>query len=163
VNKIIAGPYLTEMRQYGYRSVRLRGVTIDDGSEPGPSFNSQRVWNHVWDMIDDEQFPEPDDPGGRILYMVMMPPGVIPQAEGNPPGVPCGTHSDPLHHDFLVFDPERAWVGWVYFSPGGLNDITTVFTHELTEAISDPMVNDGRAWVMNRTINGGDENRRRLQ
>src|SRR5262249_3421984 len=103
------------------------------------------------------QFPDVDDPGGRILYMVMMPPGAIPQAEGNPPGVPCGAHSDPLHHDLLVFDPERAWVGWVYFSPGGLNDITTVFTHELTEAISDPMVNDGQAWVMNRTINGGDE------
>ena len=147
VNKILESPYLLGLMQYGFQSAAVRGSTIVSSPAPPANYSFDDVGNLVWDLIDDGKFPEPDDVGGRILYMVFMPPGTTP-----PPNQ-RGAHSDPKDYDFPA-DVDYAWVG--YASYGTLDYITDVFSHELVEAITDPEPH-GPAWVMNRDINGGNE------
>jgi hypothetical protein len=47
------------------------------------------------------------------------------------------------------------WAGWVSF--GNLDYMASVFSHELVEMITDPQPNNGAAWLMTRTIDGGQE------
>jgi stage V sporulation protein SpoVS len=145
VQAMIAGPYLSELSQYGFRSLVLRGTTIV--LEPKPP-KTDEVGKMVWNAIDSGVFPEPDDPGGRIIYMVLMPSGTSLPADGS-----RGAHSDPSDFDFPV-DFERAWVGWV--GPGTLDHTMDVLSHELVESITDPEP-DSPAWRMNREIHKGWE------
>jgi hypothetical protein len=92
-------------------------------------------------------FPEPDEAGGRILYMFIMPPGT------NPPAGLDGAHGDDWDYDFPA-DTDWMWFGWVRYGP--LDLITKTFGHELVESISNPEP-DGAAWTMNRSLNGGNE------
>ena len=147
IKTVLSGPYLSQMTQYGYQSVTLRGITYVTSPDPPALYATTDASELVWNMIDQGLFPEPDEAGGRILYMVMMPPGTT-----HPPGA-LGAHSDPWDYDFPA-DVDYAWVGWAEY--GSLDTITEVFTHELVEAISDPEP-DSPAWTMNRTLNGGDE------
>ncbi|HEX6526031.1 MAG TPA: hypothetical protein VF070_39365 [Streptosporangiaceae bacterium] len=147
VNGILASPYLSELSQYGFQHVSVQGSTIVTAPAPPANYTFDDVGNLVWNLIDDGKFPEPDDDGGRILYMVFMPPGTTP-----PPNI-RGAHGDPSDYDFPA-DVDYAWVGYVSY--GTLDYITDVFSHELAEAITDPEPH-GSAWVMNRVINGGNE------
>jgi hypothetical protein len=148
VQRILASAYLSELQQYGFQSITLRGSTIVTKPGPGaPTYSADDVRSMVWDLIDDDVFPEPDDPGGRIIYMVFAPPGSAYDDSGD-----RGAHTSA--HDTDLFDSDYAWVGWSNF--GDLDFITDVFTHELVEAISDPQPSDS-AWVMNREIHGGNE------
>ncbi len=93
VQSILSGPYLSQMRQYGYQSVTLRGVTYAT-SNPPVNYTSDDANTLVWNLIDSGAFPEPDEPGGRILYMVVMPRGTVA------PGNDLGAHGDPWDYDF---------------------------------------------------------------
>jgi hypothetical protein len=148
VETIFASPYLLGLAQYGFRTVALRGVTLVTSSDVGlGSYSFDDVGNLVWDLIDEGKFPEPDDAGGRVLYVVFMPPNSTP-----PSGV-RGEHGDP-EDSGLFTGTDRAWVGYVSY--GTFDHITSVFTHQLVEAITNPEP-DEPAWVMTRTINGGRE------
>ena len=147
VNGILASSYLLEMSQYGYQQAWVRGSTIVTSPAPPANYSFDDIGNLVWNLIDDNKFAEPDDNGGRILYMVFMPEGTTQPAGQR------GAHGDPNDYDF-PFDIDYAWVG--YISYGSLDYITDVFSHELVEAISDPEPHSP-AWEMNRNINGGDE------
>ena len=68
------GPYLSQMGQYGYQSLTYRDAIYVVDPQPPQSYKSDDVWDLIWTLIDDK-FPEPDENGGRILYMVFMPPG----------------------------------------------------------------------------------------
>jgi hypothetical protein len=145
VQTLLAGPYLAEMRQYGFQGITLRGATNFTTPNPPVNFKTSDVGDIVWSAIDQGIFPEPDDDGGRILYMVFMPTGT------NGPASARGAHSDPSDYDF-PFDIDYAWVGWI--GPGTLDYTMDVFSHELVEALSDP---ESDAWRMTRNINGGGE------
>ena len=147
VDGILGSPYLLGLKQYGFQGAAVRGSTIVTSPAPPANYSFDDVGNLVWSLIDDGKFPEPDDDGGRILYMVFMPPGTTPPPDER------GAHSDPSDFD-LPADVDYAWVG--YASYGTLDYITDVFTHELVEAITDPEPHDP-AWVMNRDINKGNE------
>jgi len=147
VQALLAGPYMSELAQYGFRSLALRGSTTVISPGPPTNFATSDVGDMVWNAIDSNLFPEPDDPGGRILYMVLMPSGA------NGPSNARGAHSDPSDYDF-PFDIDYAWVAWV--GPGTLDYTMDVLSHELVEAITDPEP-DSPAWTMNRSINGGNE------
>jgi hypothetical protein len=148
VETIFGSPYLLGLAQYGFRTVALRGVTLVTSSDVGlGSYSFDDVGNLIWDLIDEGKFPEPDDAGGRVLYMVFMPPNSTP-----PSGV-RGEHGDP-EDSGLFTGADRAWVGYVSY--GTFDHITSVFTHQLVEAITNPEP-DEPAWVMTRTINGGRE------
>ena len=146
VQRILRSAYLFEMHQYGFEELAVRGTTIVTAPAPPGNYSFGDVGDLVWNLIDDNRFPEPDD-GGRIVYMVFMPPNTTP-----PAGV-RGAHGDPTDYDF-PFDVDKGWVGFVSY--GTLDYITDVFSHELVEALSDPEP-DAPAWLMGRTLNGGTE------
>lgn len=155
VEKLFASPYLLGLAEYGLQDVAVRESTVITTSNPPQHYKYGDVANFVWGLINDGRFPDPDDDGGRILYMVFMPEGTVPPPIPNsdPPAVAVGAHDDPEEDD-TPGDVDRAWVGYV--SNGTLDHITAVLSHELVETITDPEPS-GPAWVMNRKIHNGSE------
>src|SRR5450755_4187327 len=148
VVSIISGPYLLKLRQYGIGPATLRGTSTIISPDPPSPFSSDDVRNLIWDLIDQGEFPEPDDPGGRNLYAVIMPDNVV----YDQPNVAIGAHSVATDYDPPA-DIDKAWFCWVG-NDGTLDTITSTFSHELVEAITDPE-DDG--WQMSRSLNGGNE------
>jgi hypothetical protein len=60
VQRLLAGPYMTYLAQYGVRRGSLRRTTFVTDSEPG-TFSYTSVAKLVTDLLDDDQLPEPDD------------------------------------------------------------------------------------------------------
>ena len=153
VTRILASPYLSALGQYGFQQLNLRGSTLVRQPVPAPQFNGDDVKNMVWDLIDNNTFPEPDDPNGRIIYMTFAPDGTQYDHTDD-----RGAHGQADDNDVLV-DVDHAWVAWSNY--GDLDYIVDIFTHELVETITEPITELGpfnqQAWVMNRTINGGNE------
>ena len=114
-------------------------------TSPGPpsTYNDGNIEDLTWALIDDSKFPEPDEPGGRILYMVFMPPGTT-----YGPGGIRGKHVVASNFDFPA-DTDNAWVGFVVAS-NLLSTILSTFTHELAEMCTDP---ESDAW----TVTGNQE------
>jgi hypothetical protein len=149
MGKIVASTYLDGLAQYGFQSAQIRGAFVDT-NDPPSTFSISDVGNEVWNLIDTGSFPDTDDPGGGILYLVFMPPGADP-ADGFP-----GEHEDYASGDFG--DNDRAWIAYSIFPAGGLEAITHTMTHELVESITDPNPLSGpRGWLMDRTFPGGNE------
>ncbi len=146
VAAILTSPYLSQLGQYGHKDVALGPSTLVYADVPSPTFSNDDVNNMVWDLIDQDTFPEPDAEGGRNIYMVFAPAGT---QNDNPQT--RGAHSDPTDTD--AGDKDRAWVGWT--NHGSLDFISQVFSHELVEILTDPEPNSG--WQMNRSLNGGTE------
>ena len=132
---LIGGPYYTALKEYGAAKPMFRGAVTVISPDPPGSFDDGDVGDLVWNCIDANIFPEPDDPGGRIFYAVVMAPGT-----SYGPGGALGAHSWPHDYDF-PFDWDTAWVAWIGF--GNLNTLTRVFGHELAEAVTDP---EGDGW-----------------
>jgi hypothetical protein len=119
-------------------------MIVTNPAPPG-TFGDSDVEDLVWALIDDNRFPEPDEPGGRNLYMVFLPPG----ASYGPGGI-RGKHIVASDFDFPA-DIDHAWVGFVLFSQ--LNTILSTFTHELAEMCTDP---EGDAWNVSANLEIGD-------
>ena len=117
-------------------------------TDPGPpgTYQDDDVQNLIWSLIDDNKFPEPDEPGGRNLYMVFMPPGTT-----YGPGGIRGKHLVASDTD-LPADIDHAWVGFVVATTS-LATITSTFCHELAEMCTDP---ESDAWVVNGNQEIGD-------
>jgi hypothetical protein len=146
VAALLNSPYLSQLDQYGFKSLVLGASTLVYADVPAPTFSNEDAYNMVWDLIDQDTFPEPDDTGGRNIYMVFAPAGTQ-----NDNANARGAHSDPKDTD--VGDVDRAWVGWI--NHGSLDFISQVFSHELVEILTDPEPNSG--YQMNRSLNGGTE------
>ena len=71
VQAIVASPYLSEMDQYGFRQIEGIGFGLVTSNPPAGAYTDSDVKDMVWGLIDGGHFPEPDDPGGRIIYMVL--------------------------------------------------------------------------------------------
>jgi hypothetical protein len=141
VQNILAGPYMSALGQYGIGAGHLRGALIVTSPQPPNPFTDDDVRNLVWDMIDQNIFPEPDDSDGANLYVVVMPPFVNPSNTSN-----IGEHLYATDYDF-PFDFDKAWCAWLT-NDGTLDTLTTIFSHELVEACTDP---EGNAWQINPT------------
>jgi hypothetical protein len=144
VNAIIASPYLKELSQYGFSRIASVDFFQVLADPPSPKYTGSDVEKMVWGAID-SAFPEPDEDGGRNIYMVFPHPGTN---YDNPGLDAAGAHSDPSENDFLFLDADYAWVGWADYSPT-IDGITSVFTHELVEMISDPEPHK-TAWTTNQ-------------
>ena len=103
------------------------------------------VGDMIWDLMDANTFPEPDDPGGGIIYLVLMPP------ESSGDSGTCGAHQAAMDIDGF-WDLDLAWVGYSAYMP--LDGIMQTLSHELVEIISDP---EDSGYKMTRTIDGGRE------
>ena len=149
ISRLLAAPYLSAHVQYGLSSMRLRGGTlVSSPGPPGPTFTADNVRDMVWALIDDNVFAEPDDSGGQIVYLVIAPMGSTYSDTSA-----RGAHT--AAHDTDLFDGDDAWVGWTNW--GDIDFITDVLSHELTEAITNPLPGSREAWVLGRSLNGGNE------
>jgi hypothetical protein len=143
VQTILRGPWMSGLRQYGVRRCNLGGAIVVTGPAPPATYNDGDVKDLVWALIDDNKFPEPDDPGGRILYAVFMPPGTT-----YGPGGIRGKHLVASDFDFPA-DVDHAWVAFVCSNPS-IGQLTSTFCHELAEMCTDP---ESDAW----TVTGNQE------
>ncbi|WP_433711041.1 hypothetical protein ACQP2U_32975 [Nocardia sp. CA-084685] len=115
---------------------RTGAITLTS-PDPPSSFDDGGVGDALWNMIDNNVFPEPDNSGGRNAYCLFMPPGT-----SYSPGGALGAHSHPTDFDF-PFDIDTSWVAWVGFAD--INTMTRSFGHEMAETCTDP---ESDAWYV---------------
>ena len=134
IDSILKGPYMNGLKQYGVGSGQLADAFIITSPDPNNPFSDGNVQDMVWSLIDAGYFPEPDDGAGRNeLFALIMPPGVNYDKGG---GNFSGDHSLASDYDF-PFDFDEARYCWV-MNNGTLDSVTTIFSHELAEACTDP-------------------------
>jgi hypothetical protein len=132
---ILAGPYQVRVAQYGATAARLGTVFVSvPGFNPRTNFQTSDVARLVTDAIEGGALPEPDEEVTDVLHLVFMPPGTSP-----PPNL-GGLHTYALYSDYdFPFDfdiNQRSHIAWVAF--GTRSFISSVFSHELVEALTDP-------------------------
>jgi hypothetical protein len=132
---ILAGPYQVRIAQYGATAARLGTIFVSvPGFNPPTNYTNGDVANLVTDAIEGGALPEPDEETTDVLHLVFMPPGT------NPPPNLGGEHSYALYSDYdFPFDfdiNQRSHIAWVAF--GNRAFVSSVFSHELVEALSDP-------------------------
>src|SRR5262249_1175640 len=139
-NIIGFSPYTEQLGQYGVGNGVLAGAAVTvTSSSPGANFTDANVRTMLQNNI-----------GGSIpyksnwLYLVIPQPGSTDPTEGR-----LGSHSTapaPGGGNFFY--------GWTenVGGTGAMDDITTVFSHEYAEAVTDP---DGTAWQVDprNTVN----------
>jgi hypothetical protein len=143
VQGMLAGPYMNFLGQYGVRRGSVRGQTfwtlydppqIFGTDPPGPRpFTFQDVGRLITGFIDGGSLPEPDE-DWQILHCVVMP----PNATFNTPNI-AGQNGQVIWNDYDFLDVDNdpihfCWVG----NDGTLDYVTTVLSHELVEAVTDP-------------------------
>jgi hypothetical protein len=146
VQQIMSGPYLSGLRQYGVKRCRFGGSLVVTNPAPPSTFDDGDIHDVVWALIDDGHFPEPDDPGGRNIYSVFMPPGTTYSTAGVRGAHSVATDFDP------PADIDHAWVAWI--GTNTLAQTLSTFTHELVETCTDPELD---AWVVQGEPSGLDE------
>ena len=129
VRTILGGGWISGLRQYGIRKCSFGGSMIVT-TPPPATYNDGDVMTLVWSLIDNGSFPEPDEPGGRNIYVVFMPPGTT-----YGPGGIRGKHFVASDFDFPA-DIDNAWVALILTNT--LDQITSTFCHELAETCTDP-------------------------
>ncbi len=123
VASIMAGPYMSALAQYrNVGSGILYGKMLVTTSDPPKTFSSDDVSNFLKDLINMETVPGPNDVD-QLLYCVIMPVGVSSDQSNV-----IGEHFSP-GEDIL-----SAWV----MNDGTLDSVTTLFSHELVEACTNP-------------------------
>jgi hypothetical protein len=123
VTSILSGPYMLALAQYrGIGSGTLYGTTQVTVSDPPGTFSNDDVGNLIKGLVDAKTVPTPGEVD-QLLYFVIMPAGV----SSNQPGV-IGEH-----FSFA----ENILCAWV-MNNGTLDYVTTIFSHELVEACTNP-------------------------
>lgn len=134
VSNILSGAYMNKLAQYGVGKGSLAGAFTVSSPEPDSPFDPADVASLTLFLIYNGTFPKPGEgAGGSQLLVFIMPPGVT------------STSSDAIGEHAVAksplgdFEQPYAWVT----SDGTLDGLTETFSHELVEAVSDPL---GDAW-----------------
>jgi hypothetical protein len=132
---ILAGPYQQRVSQYGATPARLGTVFVSvPGNNPPTNYQTSHVANLITSSIEGGALPEPDEETRDVLHLVFMPPGT------NAPPNLGGLHTYANYSDYdFPFDidiNDRSHIAWVAF--GNRAFISSVFSHEVVEALTDP-------------------------
>jgi hypothetical protein len=104
------------------------------GNNPPKKYQTSDVANLITASIDGGTLPEPDEETRDVLHVVFMPPGTTA-----PPNL-GGLHTYASYTDYdFPFDfdiNDRSHMAWVAF--GSRASISSLFSHELVEALTDP-------------------------
>ena len=164
VKNLLAGPYMSYLVQYGVHRGSLWGTLFFTGGDPPTTFTLANVGNFLISQLDADNLPEPDS-DWPIFYCVVMPTyasfqGVQPPDPvlPLPPGtvsLVVGENSSIIWNDLELGDVDNdpahyAWVG----NDGTVDYITTVLSHELVEACTDPNGGNGIVQVSPPPIGG---------
>jgi hypothetical protein len=131
VKKILSSSYMRELEQYGIgEPASFNGTFIVDSSEPENGFTQQHLIDLITGMIDDDQIKSSDDDGGPFLHVVMMPRGIF-FSEGGPPRI-NGFH----FFEKIPGFQKKLYIACLHFA--SRFHMSSVFSHELIEACTDP-------------------------
>ncbi len=123
VTSILSGPYLSALAQYrNIGSGTLYGTTQVTISDPPGTFSNDDVGNLLKDLIDAKTVPTPGEVD-QLLYFVIMPAGV-------------SSDQSRVTGEHFSFG-ENIFCAWV-MNNGTLDYVTTIFSHELVEACTNP-------------------------
>ncbi len=139
--RIVSGPYLTLLSQYRSTigpGTLVDAVTVTSSNPPNP-FSDAQVQSMLQTNINNGTLPNPST-DSQLLYMV------IPQPGTNGPNGVGGEHNSALN------GLTRFHYGWT-INTSTAGSITSILSHELAEAVSDPEVNVHTAI----TTNGSNE------
>lgn len=126
VANILSGGYMAQLAQY--RSIGfgfIAGRTIVANSNPPNNFTDTQVANFIQGLINAGTIPGLDV-DNQTLYCVFMPQGVSNQNSGF-----IGEHT------YYTNAGKRVRFAWMT-NNGTLNGVTSIFSHELAEACTDP-------------------------
>jgi hypothetical protein len=158
VQNLLAGPYMTYLAQYGVHRGSLWGTKFVTNGDPPNPFSYKNVGDFIINLLDADILPEPDS-NWPIFYCVIMPSNVSFQGDKRLENVPLppgtlskvsGANSSIIWHDYDLLDVDNdpahyAWVGsnGSVAIQANVDYITTVLSHELVEACTDPNGGDG--------------------
>jgi hypothetical protein len=143
---ILTGPYTSALDQYGISPPSYRGSYGAGGSPT--RFGWSDVQKLVQGLIDADVFPEPDEEGGRNGYFVMLPAG----SQDTSLQPECGAHGQYVDRGLLGIDPDHAWIAFINY--GTLDAMTSCFSHELVELLTDP---EQSAWYVENVPRNSSE------
>jgi hypothetical protein len=131
LDEIMQSSYFAGLAQYGAlggavdRHSQTNPLVVDSSSPPSP-FTFQNIWDQlIKPAIDAGKVPSPtDNTGNPYLYVAFMPQG------STPPTGQGGAHT------LFDYNGTNAHVAWVAY--GTQNQMTTRFSHELAEAVTNP-------------------------
>lgn len=144
---IVTSPLLDQLAEYGVASQsighgRRTGTGTITATEPAASVSDSDIQTMLQQQIStNTAFPQPN---GNTLYYVYLPPGVsVTMAGGQSCTTFCGYHNSFNTQTFYAVEPYPGCAGCL----GGLapfDATTTASSHELCEAITDPV--PGQGW-----------------
>jgi hypothetical protein len=136
VQTIMNSPYLSGLSQYrGVGNGSLLRTDVITSTSPGSTFTDAQVDTFVKNNINNGVLPGPGTSGGQILYMVIPQPGSSTGISST--GRPVGGE-----HDSDTSNLGRFHYGWtINPSTSYLDGVTYIYSHELTETVTDPEVN----------------------
>jgi hypothetical protein len=129
VQGLLDSPYLWELDQYRAAPATYRGALIVEDPAPPGAFSDGDAADLIWKLIDDGRFPETDESGGRIGYMI-----ILPKATTHDPA-DCGAHAAATHTE-LGGDDLPAWWAWIGYDT--VDGMASCFSHELVELMTSP-------------------------
>jgi hypothetical protein len=137
VVNILNSPYLSALSQYRNTigPASLRGTTLATGSNPPNPFSDQNVVDLLTGLLDNGTLPNPLlEP---VLYCVIVPQGVNNTGSGFIGEHTYFTYNAHFPGPFPITIPVNVHYAWVT-NNGTLDGVTTIFSHELVESITDP-------------------------
>jgi hypothetical protein len=127
IRTILFSPYMSKLQQYrgiGGGSIEPLGLATFDAGPP-QNFKRADIESMLKGLLDDHVIPFPGT-NLQVLACVFTPPGITAD-----PGDAAGFHTSMF---YITARLPYAWIG----SDGTLDYISTVFSHELVEAATDP-------------------------
>lgn len=126
VINILSGPYMSGLAQYhGIGGGRLAATATVASPDPPAPFSDAQVQTMLMNQLTLNALPRPTL-NNEFFYCVIMPSGLL-TSEGNAIGE---------HNSFIQFGV-RVPYAWV-MNDGSLSYVTTILSHELVEACTDP-------------------------
>jgi hypothetical protein len=151
VKSILAGPWISGLRQYGVRRCPFGGASIIASNPPvAPATFSEQTIQDLIQALIPGTFPEPDQPGGINLYCVVMPPNTQ-----YTPGGARGAHdyfSYEVGPILPLISSLPVWYAWIGSQP--LSGMTSTFCHEIAEITTDPNLDN---WFIDGAGTGCNE------
>jgi hypothetical protein len=134
VSLIHTGPYMSALSQYrGIGPGSLRGKSVVASSNPPNPFQKEHVPQLLIDLLKKGELIGPDQEP-QIFYCIIMPPGVKYKFPKQ-----IGDHSALINPANSSLNVHYAWVT----NDGTLDYVTTVYSHEIVEACTDPLGDPG--------------------
>jgi hypothetical protein len=122
VTQIVEGPYMLGLGQYGVAPGHLVEVAVVSGFEPTNPFSDSQIDAMLYSLL------EQGVNLNQFLNMIVLPANYVSTITNA-----TGEHS----YTYWPFPPSPVYWGWVTHN-GTIDSITTLFSHELAEACTDP-------------------------